>query len=194
MKINLLILLSFMVFPLYATGTDQDSKVKVFVRVQNSTEGIKIWSQSQINSIPSIPGNDVVKKIISQLEYETDAIVEGHIHYQTSTIDNTHNLRPIFVIDSVKLIKLSDLGIGTKVTGENRLRLDQKNVIFSPKIIPITTEVSSAIIMTTSLLLMQSLSAGNTTPSGRQDINQALIISAGTMATLLFIHDQLKGK
>ncbi len=190
------LLIALLCLSFYSSPTigQETSTIKAFVRIHKNAHGIQVWSETKKDPIPTVAGNDTVKEMIAQLKNDTDALIEGHTTYLVSSDDNSHEFKPVFVIESIKPISLADLGLKAKFTEQPSLTFSSHPRFYTPPAIPVSTEISSAIIMTTSLLLMESLSAGNTTPEGKHEMRQALFLSAGTMATILFIHDQITGK
>lgn len=124
----------------------------------------------------------------------SDVLVEGFISYK-KTLGDSSQFKPVFIVKNLTIITLNELGKITKPGDLDhfKLQMTPKEYYISPKF-PITAEVATAATLTGTFLLMDSLSAQNTDPNGRREINKALIISAGSMATLLFLYEQLSGK
>lgn len=136
--------------------------------------------------------NKEVEKKIAELSSGEEAVVKGHITYDTRTADGTVKFRPVFLVTSITPVSLTKLRAGKVDSIDPAFNLHEHKD-FSPLTIPVTTEVASSLTLTTALLLMQSLTASSD-PQGRQQINQGIIIFAGALATGSFIIDQIRGQ
>ena len=162
------------------------------MKISKNQHGTQIYRHQNEAPIPSIEYNQNVKDKLEALKNGEEVIVVGHISYHPSNGLEEASLKPFFIIESVHPISLKTLGMIETTINDQPLKLEPPNH-FSPLTIPVSTEVASAITMTSSLLLVESLSSSSgSNPQGRRDMNKSLIISAGTMATILFIYDQIK--
>lgn len=170
--------------------------LRTFVRIDKVTTGTRVIRMEEGDHIPAIPANQDIKKKFESLPHGTEALMEGHITYQPVTGDNARtSFRPFFVIQSIHPVSLADLGAGKAIPDISApLFLPQSDLILHRPGLPVTTEVASAITLTTSMLLMQDLTTDKTDPNGRNDIRKALFLSAGAMATVLFLYEQFTGK
>lgn len=182
----LLILASTSIFSM------EHEKLRAVVRINRSTQGMVIVPMEKEGTFPSLPGNEKMKKILSEIKDGSEAIIEGHISYEPISSDNGQQFRPFFVIDSIHPISLSELGADARKVQIDTLLPIHSRPIYSPPFIPVSSEVATALTLTTSFLLLESLSNVHNT-NVHSDTNKALFVSAGAMATVLFIYEQVKG-
>jgi len=184
------IILIFLCLTLSAPACSES--IRALVKITKDQHGTQIYRNQDEAPIPSIEYNQNVKNQLEALKNGDEVIVVGHIRYQPSNSLEEASLKPFFIIESVHPISLKTLGMIETNINEQPLKLEPPKP-FSPLTIPVSTEVASAITMTSSLLLVESLgSSSGSNPQGRRDMNRSLIISAGTVATILFIYDQIK--
>lgn len=176
---------------LYAQDT---VNIKAIVHIEQTSRGMRIFSDKG-TPIPTIPASKEIKEKLSAIKSGTEALVEGHIHYELISGNDTNQFKPFFVVSKITPISLKDLGQdANKFEVSDSLRsFEFENKLYAPPSIPVTTEVASAITMTTALMLMNELSSGNGTDLNK-DYRNALFLSTGAMATLLFIYEQAEGK
>jgi hypothetical protein len=182
-KLSLLLLMCFL-----STSALADS-IRALVKVTKDQHGTQLFRDKNEAPIPSIEFNQNVKEQIEALKNGDEVIVVGHIRYHSQGLES-QSMKPFFIIESVHPISLQRLGTIDTSINDQPLKLKAPEP-FSPLTLPVSTEVASAITMTSSLLLLESLSAGSD-PHGRREMQKSLIISAGTMATIIFIYDQIK--
>jgi len=177
------------------THADTDT-LRTLVRIDKVSTGTRVIRMEEKDQIPAIPVNQDIKKKFESLSHGTEALMEGHITYQPVTGDNARtSFRPFFVIESIHPVSLAELGAGNVIPDTaTQLSFPQTNLVIHRPGLPVTTEVASAITLTTSMLLMQDLTTDKTDPNGRNDIRKALFLSAGAMATVLFLYEQFTGK
>ena len=174
--------------------TKSSPEIEVLAKIQTTGHAIKLIRLSEGDVIPSLLKNKELEKVISQMRPNEDALVKGHITYQATTIEGQAKLEPIFIIESIHPISLKLLG-KIKPPDDNELannifRSPDKN--YAPFSIPVTTEVASALTLTTSVLLLQSLTASPNQPQVEQQLNTGLFLFAGALATGFYIYDQIK--
>lgn len=174
----------------------ETESLRTFVRIDKVSNGVRVIRMDQGDYIPAVPLNNEIKKKFEALSHGTEALMEGHITYRPVTGDNARtSFRPFFIIEKINPVTLADLGSGRTIPDLNTpLYLPQNDFILHRPGIPVTTEVASALTLTTSMLLMQELTTDKTDPNGRNDVRKALFISAGAMATVLFLYEQITGK
>lgn len=171
-------------------GEDQQ---KILVEVEKSDHQTIIFKQENIPRIPSLPANEEVAKTLDQLQPGDEVFIEGFVsHHATAGLEQGKVL-PFFVVEKVYPISLKALSVTDYKAPELEFTPDS-TADFSPARIPVTAEVASAMTMTTSLLLMHDLTMGSTEPEMKKQLQTALFLSAGTMATMLFVYEQLTGK
>jgi hypothetical protein len=174
--------------------TESSPEIEVLAKIQTTGHAIKLIRLSERDVIPSLLKNKELEKVISQMRPDEDALVKGHITYQATTIEGQAKLEPIFIIESIHPVSLKLLG-KIKPPDDNELannifRSPDKK--YAPFSIPVTTEVASALTLTTSVLLLQSLTASANQPQVEQQLNTGLFLFAGALATGVFIYDQIK--
>ena len=176
--------------------TNSTPQIEVLARIQTTGHAVKLIRLNEGDSIPSILNDKKLENIISEMGSDNEALVKGHISYHATTnIEGQAKLDPIFIIESIHPVSLKLLG-KIKIPDDNEMTSNifkTRDQNFSPVSIPVTTEVASAITMTSALLLMQSLAANPSQPGVTQQLNSGVFIFAGVLATGVFIYDQLKG-
>jgi hypothetical protein len=144
-------------------------------------------------SIPFIPGDENVKSALGQLPHRTEAIVKGHLTYQALSEGDGRIVKPFFVITQLRRVSLQEMGrISREIPVPSPSPVPTETYPRSPTF-PVSTEVASAITFTSTLLLMNSLTTGDN-PTTQDQLRTGLFISAGAMATVLYLYEQLSGK
>ena len=187
----LIFLFSLSTFSETETETE---RVKILVRIEQQNGELRIFRSSNGDVIPGAFANKELANELKKLEEGDEVLMEGHINYRPTFSMEKTSFKPYFMIESVRPVSLRRLGQINLKLPESTLQFAQTPGEFRPLTLPVSTEVASALTMTTTLLLMDSLTSGPGDPSGRQDLRRGLIISAGTMATVLFIYEQIKGQ
>lgn len=125
-----------------------------------------------------------------------EALVKGEVHLESISVDGKTSFRPVLVVSSMRPISLKEIGVNKSMTDsiENYPAHFNLEPLPGPLSFPVSTEIASSITLTTTVLLMQSLTAGPETPLAKQQMNTGLVLMAGSMATLMFIYDQIQGK
>ena len=76
------------------------NNIRTLIRVEH-TDGVpKIFVIEKNTFVPSIPASDVLKKQLLELKEGSEAIIEGHIHYEMSHLE-TQGMRPYFIIEKI---------------------------------------------------------------------------------------------
>ncbi len=171
----------------------QGAELSALVRLEKGPGFFHVIRAEDGLRIPVIPANSELKAQLQRYSAGQDLLMEGRITYVEDQEPN--KLRPVFVVEKIRTLSLSDLGPGSipPETIVTPARVSSQELVLGPTL-AVTPEVASAITMTTSLLLMEELASGSVEPTGRQELNRAIFLSAGTMATLYFIYQQLKEK
>lgn len=165
--------------------------VKIFARIKSINNQVKLIKDEKVAPIDSALKNKSLEKEIAGLEAGDEALIEGHIVYESSTVEGKQAFRPIFVIESIRPVSLKRLGKVEMKEQDQLIQLQPLPSNFERKgTIPVTAEVAGAITLTASLLMLQAQTAGNQ-PEFKQDLNAGLVFSAGALATGLFIYDQI---
>ena len=157
-----------------------------------------LYTQENLKRVTNthILQNPKLEETIAHLDPDSEALVKGHITYHATTLEGQPKLEPIFINESINPISLRLIG-KIKTPDNNELAssafrsLDKTYTTYA---IPVTTEVASAITMTSAVLLMQSLAANQNQPDTKQQINTGMFLFAGVLATSVFIYDQIKSK
>ena len=193
-NIFLIILLTISQLSLADVGAE--SKVRAIVKIETVAEQLSLFISSGHEKVPAIAANENIKKEFQNLKPGDEAMIEGHIHQYMIGSGDTKSFRSYLIIDSIHKVSLKDLGnFGTYNQDISSFALKSSPDVFTPKSIPVTTEVASAITMTSTLLLMESLSSSSSAdPEGRRQMRKSLLISSGALATIVFIYEQITGK
>lgn len=191
---KILAALFLIVFSYQTYSETKPERLKVLVRIEQKNGDLRIFRSATGDLIPGAFQNKELEKQMTSLEPGEEALIEGHINYRTQISPEKTSYKPYFVIEAVHPVSLKRLGAIDYTAPESSFQFAPLQTDFRPATLPISTEVASALTMTTTLLLMESLSASGSEPSGQRDLQRGLIISAGSMATILFIYEQMKGK
>jgi hypothetical protein len=164
------------------------------IRIDRTSQTLRILQDGNGKPIPAVGVNKEVKNIMAQLENGTEAVVEGEIQYHHLKTEGSHQLDPYFVIYSIHPVSLKELGIHQPYEVESHLDLLDKKTDYIPPSLPVTTEVASALTLTTSLLLMNELTSEKSSNSLDKDLRTTLFLSTGLIATIILIYDKFEGK
>jgi hypothetical protein len=191
-KLYLLVLL--LAFPTFAqlTNPNPHETIKLIARIKTGPKDYKIISDRKEAPVTSALKDISLKKTISTLSPGDDALIEGHIIYESTMKEGQKKLKPVFLIESIHPISLQRLGkIDLK---EMDQEIHIKPIEYDPKkgSIPVTANVASAITITAGVLLLQNLTPPDQGYTQNKDLNMGLIFSAGALATGIFIYDQMK--
>lgn len=192
---NFLILLLILICDLRATvkKSQPHKEIRAVIRIDKFQNRSELYSLQKGTLIPSTSASLRIKQKISNLSAGAEALVVGYIEYQLMTEEDSHKLRPFFVIEEIHPLTLKDLGHDANIVSpEKFLPFDSPTTVYSPPSFSVTNEVISAITLTTSLLMLEDLTAQPKSFIPRQQ-QQRLLLSTGAMATMLFLYDQFKG-
>lgn len=168
----------------------EDIPVRAFMKIQGTNQ---LLSENH-GQIPSVAGNDQVKATLEQLKDGDEVIVEGRVRHEVISYGDFHKIHSFLVIDQLHKVSLAELGNILYQVPESQYSAAPISRSYSPSAIPVTAEVASAMTMTTGLMLAESLSgSASTDPEGRRQIRQSIFLSAGLMATIIFIYEQISG-
>ena len=190
MKRNLLFLV--LIFLIQSAFSSEDT-IRALIRIEKKQHHLQITATPQGASLPTVFSSKEVRKKMNQLEDGTEAIVEGNINYEFSRIEGSNYSRPYLVISKIMPISLKALGNVDNTKIESHLNIAPQKSEYIPPTIPITTEVASAITVTTSVLLMNELTSSQSS-SLNKDLTASLFLTTGIFATILFIYEQIEGK
>lgn len=176
-----------------AEAPAKQENIKIFARIKSVNNEVKLIRDEKVAPVTSSLKNKSLEKDIASLEAGDEALIEGHIIYESSTVEGKQSFRPIFVIESIRPVSLKRLGKVEIKEHDQLLQFQPLPSSFQKKgVIPTTAEVTGAMTLTATLLMLQQQTAGDDTGDLRKDINAGLIFSAGALATGLFIYDQIK--
>ena len=185
----------FFAFSFSLNALSEDDLLRTIVRFDRTSTGVKAIPYDQSEALPVRMTEKKVQALFDSMKQDEEAVIQGRIEYEVVSTDGLQQMKPYFIIESIHPVSLKEIGGKLTFTPiPEALILEAHDSTFIPRGIPVTTEVASAITLTSSLLLMESLSSGSGDPPGRSDLRKAVFISAGAMATLLFIYEQLEGK
>jgi hypothetical protein len=179
---------------LISNGHGFDEPFRAFIRIEKTAHSLKIKPTGTGPSIPAVGYSHEVSKKISKLEDGSEAVIDGFIRYTYRKTEGTHQSQPIIMIQDIHPVSFKDLGVGPGSITADQLPIRTTKSEYIPPSIPITTEVASAMTLTTSLLLMNELTSANTSYSLDKDLRTTLFLSTGLMATIVLIYDQIQGK
>lgn len=132
-----------------------------------------------------------LSEILTKLEPEDEVILKGSIRYNPVTVDNKTEMRPKFYIEKIIPVSLKRLG-------KDDFKIADPKILFSlkekegPKTFPVSGKVATAITLTASVLLMQSLSHGAGGSNPQEQLQSQLLFGAGALATGLYIWEQIQ--
>lgn len=185
MKINFCSFVSIFILSFNLWSSD----FTVVTSLEKTPAGLIMRSQDVDRGIPFKTNDVLITGKLKEIDYKREAIVSGRIDYEKNS---DGGLSSVFVIERLTFVSLKELGnIPDSIPEPTYVSGSQS--AFVPYSFPVSTEVASALTLTSSLLLMNSLTAGDNRDV-RDDIRNGLFISAGTMATLFFLYEQLSGK
>lgn len=173
---------------------DSPTEVSFFAKIHTVGQDVSVVRTNEGDTITSVLGSKKLKQDIEKLLPGDEALLKGYITYRSASVDGHRKLTPLFIIESISPVSLSRLGKSKKLDLNDIAALKIPSPKgYSPLTIPVTTELASAITLTTSMLLMQNLTASASQPNTKQQINTGLFLFSGALATGYFIYEQLKG-
>lgn len=192
---NLTIITGLLIFVLtqhaLAGTTDE---VSFFAKIHSVGQDVNVVRTNEGDTIASVLGTKQLKQDVAKLLPGDEALLKGYITYRAASIDGHTKLTPLFIIESISPVSLHRLGDSRRMNTNDMAVLKRPTPLgYSPLTIPVTTEVASAITLTTSMLLMQNLTASASQPNTKQQINTGLFLFSGALATGYFVYEQLKG-
>lgn len=161
-------------------------------RIEGHGDALRVIRSLEKDVLPGMLQDKQLEKNLAALQKGDEVVIKGHVAYEMFSIEGQTHQRPILVIQSIRPISLEELGKidGTLIPETFKVKTQKT---YMPLAMPVTTEVASALTLTTSMLLLQSLTATSNDPQISKDINTGMIIFAGVMATGIFIYDQISG-
>jgi len=191
---NIILFVFFLVLTINSGfSADADQKVRAFMRIENTMAGIKLHLSDNHESIPAVPLDENVKSQLADLKAGDEVMVEGRIHQEIQNSGDLQTLKSYLIIDSIHAVSLKQLGSMEKTDLPQDNKIYSSIVTYSPSQIPVSAEVATAMTMTTGMLLLENLSSSaSTDPDGRRQVRQAVLLSTGLMASIIFIYEQIK--
>lgn len=168
----------------------EDIPVRAFMKIQGANQ---LLSENH-GQIPSVSGNDQVKATLELLKDGDEVMVEGRVRQEVISYGDFHKIHSYLIIDQLHKVSLTELGNILYQVPEPQFSAAPVSRSYSPSAIPVTAEVASALTMTSALMLAEGLSgSASTDPDGRRQVRQSIFLSAGLMATVIFIYEQISG-
>lgn len=159
-------------------------------RKDNSTYMLKLAPNNNITAHLASPQ---LNSVIDDLLPGDEVIAHGHMEYLTSSMDSRISYSPIFVIDKITPVSLKRLGVSKQLVQQYPIPAFEKNIPgYAPGAITASAQVTSSLILTASVLLLQSLLSPPPGGDPRGDINAGLTFFAGTLATGIFLFDDFQ--
>lgn len=166
-------------------------EITIIGRIEGHGAALRVVRSLEGDAFSGTLQNPSLEKDLSKLQKGDEVVIKGYITYRNFSIEGGAQISPIFIVQSIKPISLSRLGkMGDAKWPESTLQpMSQKT--YSPIGIPVTTEVATALTLTSSMLLLQSLASSPNDIQTKQQLNTGLILFAGAMATGIFIYEQI---
>lgn len=193
MKTILLILSLLFTFTLAASDPKDHQEVRLLTKIKSKGNHILIQRPDGAAITGHLEKKEL-EKSLAELEPGDDALIEGYISYESIMIEGSKSIRPKFTVTSIHPISLKRLGKVDMKEVERFMPQDLSPLSFEPKAIPLSSKAINAMLLTASVLTVQSLTTSDSTPQGAQNINTALFFSAGAIATGVFIYEQIVNK
>lgn len=141
---------------------------------------------------PVVLENDSLSSVLQKLDPSDEVIMKGRIEYHPVTQEGRKEMNPTFHVEKIVPLSLQKIGRIELVPVERKITFTTP-VPYSPKTLPVSGKVATAITLTASVLLVKELSGNQTTQPVQDNINTGLIFSAGALATGVYLWEQLKG-
>ena len=196
MKILLLTLSLLLPFTLFAEEASQDHhQVRLLTKIKSKGSHILIQRENGAVITGHLATKDL-EKSLGDLEAGDDALIEGYISYENVMVEGTKSIKPKFTVTSIHPVSLKRLGKIDMKEVERYLPQNLKPIPYEPgpQGFPLSNRAINAMLLTASVLTIQSLTTSDLTPQGQQDMTSALFISAGALATGYFIYEQVINK
>lgn len=192
---NFIFLFSFFFFHLsLAEDMKSHQDIKLIAKIKSINHKIIVLDQKKNTAIPSALREKKLEAEISKLEAGDEALIEGHVIYQTTSADGKQTLKPIFLIDSIHPISLKKLGKVDLRIPEQELHITPQEYDDGRKSIRVSNSIVSAVTITASLLLLDNLASTGQPIGTDKEMNTGLLFSAGVLATGALIYKELKAK
>jgi hypothetical protein len=194
MKI-LILLLTLFLSPLTSGEEPKDpNEIRVIARIKSIHHKITVIDQKNHTSVPSALEKKSLEMEIHKLAAGDEALIEGHIVIQKSSADGKQILKPVFLIKAIHPVSLKRLGQLDLQPPSEELHITSQEYDTKKGKFFVNDSVTSAITITASVLLLESLASTNQPIGADKEVTTGLIFSAGALATGAFIYQQLKSK
>lgn len=191
---KLILLLTLALVQLTHANTSAFDEITVIGRLEGHGDSLKVIRTVEGDALQGMFEKKQIEKDLSSLQKGEEVLLKGYVTYPHYPLEGVRLPRPIFVIQSVQPISLERLGKMDDLNISEPLTLPVRRPSYAPMAIPVSAEVASSLTLTSSILLLQSLTAGPNDPQLRQQLNSGIIIFAGALATGLFIYEQISAK
>jgi hypothetical protein len=132
---------------------------------------------------------DVLKK----LRPDDEVLLKGEILYHPVMKDNRTEMNPTFHVHEIKPVSLSRLGLKDPVVVESKQEFTPQERLGKNNI-SIPDGVSESLVLTGSILLIQSSAQAMDSSSPTQNLNQKVLFSAAALATGYMLWQQITKK
>lgn len=189
MKISILISILFS-FSLWAAPLPPQERFIGRITKKDASTYI-IRSASGVKTMAHLSRPEL-QRVFEELLPGDEVLADGHVEYVSSFQDSRISYTPVLIIDNLSPVSLKRLGVTDSKNQPRSFPSLSLATPYSPGGFTTTANVTSGLILTASVLLFQTLMAPSTGGDPRQDINNGLTLFAGTLATGIFLFDDLK--
>ena len=167
--------------------TPLNEEVYVLVKIHSVKD-----AETQLG-LPIVFENQEHSKKLLSLSPDDEVLLKGHLTYHQTKSDGKLTMSTKFHIESIHPISLKRLGITEVPSMEPRMTFTSK-VYPGPEGLQVSPEIAGAITFTASALLLQNLSETANTQPLKYQMDRAMFISTGVLATGYFIWKQISEK
>jgi hypothetical protein len=169
-------------------------EIYVIAKINSYQQGkMKLQSQGQTLSHAFQLKDPALSKVLEAMGPDEEAILEGHISYETHRQNDSVELKPIFIIDAIRPISLKKLGKMQDFKPEAKpITFQLEKAAYAPQGFKASDQVVGSITITATILLLKALSTSAREPGIKNQLENNLIFSAGALATGAFLIDQMK--
>lgn len=173
---------------------EDHQEIKVLARISKQTSSFKTISPNKSQDIPFRLEDHDLEKTLKGLSLNEEALLVGHISQEKIRHQDKLVFRPIFVIKEIHPISLKELG-KMKDFNIEPAPIELKSIAsYAPRGLEVSNKTIGAITITASILLLKSLASSKSISTLNDKTENALIFSAGALATGAQIFEDLSGK